>query len=111
MSVGTGGNFKNVLLLQMSTIIIPGGGGMGLGIASLAGNLIALIILIMVVKYFWKKVQIPDKPVNITEELMKYNVDARGLFGKSPAKETYITGSHSATSADVFTRNVPLIEY
>lgn len=94
----------------MSTIIIPGGGGMGLGIASLAGNIVALIILIMIVKYFWKKVQIPDKPVNITDELLKYNVDARGLFGKSPAKETYTIDSRSATSADVFTRNVPLIE-
>lgn len=94
----------------MSTIIIPGGGGMGLGIASLAGNIVALIILIMIVKYFWKKVQIPDKPVNITDELMKYNVDARGLFGKSSAKETYVTDSRFATSADVFTQNVPLIE-
>lgn len=90
----------------MSTIIIPGGGGMGLGIASLVGNLIALVILIMIVKYFWTKVKIPDKPVNITDELMKYNVDARGLFTGKPKKETYISGG---TSADVFIK-VPLIE-
>lgn len=89
----------------MSTIIIPGGGGVGLGIASLVGNVIALIFLIMVVKYFWTKVKIPDKPINITDELMKYNVDARGLFADKSKKETYV----SETSADVFTK-VPLIE-
>ena len=85
---------------------------MGLGIASLAGNLVALVILIMVVKYFWKKVQFPDKPVNITEELLKYNVDTRGLFasGDSPSKENYIMQGREITSADVFTKNVPLIE-
>jgi hypothetical protein len=94
----------------MSTIIIPGGGGVGLGIASLAGNIVALIILIMVVKYFWKKVQIPDKPINITDELMKYNVDVGGLFANSPNKESYTVDLRSATSADVFSRNVPLVE-
>lgn len=100
---------KNVLLLQMSTIIIPGGGGVGLGIASLAGNIIALIILIGVVKYFWTKVQIPNKPVNITGELMKYNVDARGLFAGSPKKEQY-KSPKGMTSVDVFTTKVPLME-
>ena len=94
----------------MSTIIIPGGGGMGLGIASLAGNIVALVLLIMVVKYFWKKVQLPDKPVNVTEELKKYNVDVSGLFANSPTKETYVVNSRPATSADVFARSVPLIE-
>ena len=85
---------------------------MGLGIASLAGNLVALVILIMIVKYFWKKVEFPDKPVNITEELMKYNVDASGLFASqdSPSKENYIAARRELTSADVFTKNVPLIE-
>ena len=83
----------------MSTIIIPGGGGMGLGIASLMGNLVALFILIMVVKYFWTKVELPKKPVSVTGELMKYNIDARGLFARaSPKKEGY------ATQVDAFLR-------
>jgi len=64
---------------------------MGLGIASLAGNIVALIILIMVVKYFWTRVQLPTKPVSITDELMKYNIDAKGLFASPPQKEGYVT--------------------
>ena len=102
---------KYFVITDMSTIIIPGGGGMGLGIASLIGNVIALVLLIGVVKYFWKNVQLPDKPVNITEELLKYNVDASGLFAGSPSpqKETYVR-QRTITSADVFATTPPLIE-
>lgn len=83
----------------MSTIIIPGGGGVGLGIASLAGNIVALVLLIAIVKYFWAKVEFPAKPINVTSELMKYNIDATGLFASSPSpqKENY-------TSIDAFMR-------
>ena len=94
----------------MSTIIIPGGGCMGLGIASLAGNIIALIILIMIVKYFWKNVKLPEKPINVSEELLKYNVDVRGLFDKSSQKkETYVVNK-VLTSADVFMEKSNLVE-
>ena len=65
----------------MSTIIIPGGGGAGLGIASLVGNLVALFILVMVIKYFWTRVDMPSKPFNIVDQLKKINIDATGLFG------------------------------
>ena len=70
----------------MSTIIIPGGGGAGLGIASLVGNLVALFIIVSVVKYFWKKVEFPSSPINVVSELKKYNIDAEGLFA---SKENY----------------------
>lgn len=71
----------------MGTIIIPGGGGAGLGIASIIGNLVALAILVAVVKYFWNKVSFPDKPINVVDTLKKYNIDASGLFASK--KENY----------------------
>ena len=83
----------------MSTIIIPGGGGAGFGIVSLIGNLIALYILVMVVKYFWTKVEYPSKPINVVDQLKKMNIDASGLF--APRKEEY-------TSVDAFTSLGPI---
>lgn len=83
----------------MSTIIIPGG-GTGFSIMSLVGNLIALYILIMVVKYFWKKVEFPSKPINIVDELKKMNIDASGLLAPTK-KEKY-------TSVDAFISTGPI---
>lgn len=71
----------------MSTIIIPGGGSAGFGIASLIGNLVALAILVAVIKYFWEKVQFPSAPINVVSELRKYNIDVSGMF--APEKESY----------------------
>lgn len=71
----------------MSTIIIPGGGGRGLGIASIIGNLVALAIMVAVVKYFWQKVSLPKEPINVVDTLKKYNIDVTGLFGTK--KENY----------------------
>lgn len=64
----------------MSTIIIPGGGGMGLGIMSLIGNLIALYILARVAMYLYKSFDGPSKPLNVVEFLKSFNIDASGLF-------------------------------
>ena len=64
----------------MSTIIIPGGGGMGLGIMSLIGNLIALYILARVAMYLYKDFDGPKKSLNMVEFLRSFNIDAEGLF-------------------------------
>lgn len=70
----------------MSTIIIPGGGGMGLGIMSLIGNLIALYILARVAMYLYKDFDGPKKPFNVVEFLRSFNIDASGLFAAAPDK-------------------------
>ena len=72
----------------MSTIILPGG-GMGMSIMGLVGNLVALYIVVAVIKYFWRKIEFPSKPINVVSELKRYNIDAEGLFGSK--KESYDT--------------------
>ncbi len=69
----------------MSTIIIPGGGGMGLSIMSLIGNLIALYILARVAMYLYKDFDGPKKSLNLVDFLRSFNIDAEGLFA-SPDK-------------------------
>lgn len=69
----------------MSTIIIPGGGGMGLNILSLIGNLIALYILAKVAMYMFSSFESPGASLNIVDFLMKFNIDASGLFAPKPA--------------------------
>lgn len=67
----------------MSTIIIPGGGGMGLSIMSTIGNLIALYILARVAMYMYGSFDGPKKPINVVDFLKSFNIDASGLFAKS----------------------------
>ena len=64
----------------MSTIIIPGGGGMGLSIMSMVGNLIALYILARVAMYLYSTFDGPKKPINVVDFLKSFNIDASGLF-------------------------------
>ena len=70
----------------MSTIIIPGGGSMGVGIMSLIGNLIALYILARVAMYLYKDFDGPKKPLNVVDFLRSFNIDASGLFA-SPGSD------------------------
>jgi|TARA_R110002074_G_scaffold156049_2_gene312123 hypothetical protein len=70
----------------MSTIIIPGGGGMGLSIMSLIGNLIALYILARVAMYLYKDFDGPSKSLNVVDFLKSFNIDASGLFASKYSK-------------------------
>ena len=78
------GNFVRILkysvIINMSTIIIPGGGGMGLSVMSMIGNLIALYILARVAMYLYKSFDGPEKPLNVVDFLKSFNIDASGLF-------------------------------
>ena len=53
---------------------------MGLNILSLIGNLIALYILARVAMYMFNSFESPGTSMNVVDMLMKFNIDATGLF-------------------------------
>ena len=61
---------------------------MGLNILSLIGNLIALYILARVSLWMYNNLEGPGASMNIIDLLMKFNIDATGLFApKAPVDD------------------------
>ena len=62
---------------------------MGLNILSLIGNLIALYILAKVAMYMFNTLgEVPGVSMNVTDMLMRFNIDATGLFApKAPVDD------------------------